>query len=266
MQIDMTIRRHNPRTTRSEITALFLKCLLRLIVCGVLLGGGSVTDAFGQRGEEEYQRKMDELRRRGKQQSGQTGEDRAQPHAPSGADRAPVPGRLLNISATPGACQQQQYDRFRDATSFDMVVGTIYKTDGKPAPPTKRAGGRRVPAEELRLALAATSSGKQLGVTPPPQVDWYFLSIAPNYRYYDEAEVLMIIDGERVKIGNAYSLGGSAIFSDVEERLRIRVPANLFLRIANAREIEVQIGANEFRLEEAALKAMREFASCAQIK
>ena len=178
-----------------------------------------------------------------------------------------IPGgtRHRKISATPGTCRQQ-HDRFRDTTSFYLVVGTIYRTYGFPSPKVSRASERNMPTEELRLALASTTSGKQPDATSPPQVDWYFQSIAPNYRYHDEAEVLMIIDGERVKIGNAYSLGGSAILSDVEERLRMRVPAKLFLRIANAREVEVRIGVNELRLEDVAVKAMREFASCAGIK
>ncbi len=262
----MKIRQYRSHPTKSVITARRLTNLLRLIFCGVLWAGGSAADAFGQSGEAEFQRKMEESKRLGNQ-SKQPGAEQPRGNAPSEAEMPSAPSgvRHRNISATPGPCRQQR-DRFRDTTSFDLVVGTIYWTYGVPSPKASRASERNMPTEELRLALASMRSGKQPDATTPPQVDFYFQSIAPDYRYHDEVEVLMIIDGERHKIGHAYSLGGSAIFSDVEERLRMRVPAKLFLRIANAREVEVRIGTNEFRLEDAALKAMRVFASCARIK
>ena len=262
----MPIRRHSPHPTNSVITARRLTNLQRLIFCGVLLAGGSAAEAFGQRGEEEFQRKMEESKRLGNQ-SKQPGAEQPRGNAPSEAEMPSAPGgvRHRNISATPGTCRQQ-HDRFRDTTSFDLVVGTIYRTHGGPSPKASRVSERNMPTEELRLALASTTSGKQPGATPPPQVDWYFQSIAPAYRYHDEAEVLMIIDGERVKIGNAYSLGGLAIMGEVVERLRIRVADKSFLRIATGQEVELRIGTNEFRLESAALKAMRDFASCTGIK
>jgi len=265
--MNMTIRQHRFHPTKSVIRALCMTNLLRFIVCCVLLlAGGSATNARGQSGEEEFQRKMEESKRLGNQ-SKQPGAEQPRGNAPSEAEIPSVPGgvRHRNISATPGTCRQQ-HDRFRDTTSFDLVVGTIYRTHGFPSQKASRASERNMPTEELRLALASMRSGKQPDATTPQQVDFYFQSIAPDYRYHDEAEVLMIIDGERVKIGNAYSLGGSAILSDVEERLRMRVPAKLFLRIANARKVEVRIGVNELRLEDVAVKAMREFASCAGIK
>ncbi len=262
----MTIRHHKCPSTNTVIKALSGRNLPRLIFCGVLLAGCSATGAFGQSGEAEFQRKMEELKQLGKQ-SQQPGAERSQGNAPSATEIGSVPGgvRHRNIDSTPGTCRQQ-HDRFRDTTNFDLVVGTIHKTKDGPLQQASRAGEHNARTEELRLALTATTSGKQPDGTSPPQVDFYFQSVAPSYRYHDEVEVLMIIDGERVKIGTAHSLGGLAIMGDVEERLGMRVPAKLFLRIANAREVEVRIGSNEFQLEDAALKAMRDFASCAGIK
>lgn len=258
-------RQQSPHTVARAGDSPLSTWLMALTVCCLLLGAGSAAVANGQSGEEEFQRKMDELKRRGTQ-SKPPGEKRPPTPASPGAEMPSVPGGIRNkdIGATPGACQQN-YDRFRDTTAFDLVVGTIYKTKGASTQKISRADNKSAAVEELRLALAATTSGRQ-PIASPQYVDWYFQSTASDYRYHDKAEVLAVIDGERVKLGNAYSLGGTAIFSDVEERLRMRVPAKLFLRVARAREVEVRIGTNDFRLEAAALKAMREFASCTGMK
>lgn len=266
MQMNTTHRQQSLHTIARGSDSRLSTWLMTLSVCGLLLGAGSAAVANGQSGEEEFQRKMDELKRRGTQ-SKPPGEKRPPTPASSGAEMPSVPGgiRNKNIGATPGTCQQN-YDRFRDTTAFDLVVGTIYEMKDASTQKINRADNKSAAVEELRLALAATTTGNQPATTPPQYVDWYFQSTASDHRYHNEAEVLTVIDGERVKLGNAYSLGGSAIFSNVEEHLRMRVPAKLFLRVARAREVEVRIGTNDFRLEVAALKAMREFASCTGLK
>lgn len=248
--------------TSTVLVARFLV----LTLCGLLLGVGSVKVVRGQQGEEEFQRKMDELKQRNKQQK-QTGEERKQSSEASDMEMPQVPGGVpnRNIPASPGMCKQK-YDRFRDTTTLDMAVGTIFKTNNASAPKMSQANGGRVRVEELRLALAATMSGRQGGATPPQQVDWYFQSTALSYRYHTEAEVLMIIDGERVRVGNAYALGGVPIMSEILERFRLRVTAELFSRINKGRVVEVKIGTNEFRVSPDALKALRAFATCADLK
>lgn len=265
MQIDTT-RQPSYSSIATVSAAVLSTWLMALAACGLILGAGLIAVSYGQSGEEEFQRKMDELKRRGKQQR-QPGEERTQSPASSGTETSQMPGgvRNRNIGAIAGTCQQQ-YDRFRNTTSFDMVVGTIYKTNSASAQIATRSSGTSAGKEELRLALAATTSGRQAASTPPQQVEWYFQSTAPSYRYHDEAEALMIIDGERVKVGQAYAIGGTPIMGEVLERLRLRVPAELFARIIKGRGVEVKIGTNEFPLSSDALKALRAFATCTGLK
>lgn len=250
--------------------ALTIKRLVALAVFALLWGGSFMGVVHAQSGEEEFQRKMDELRRAGRQSKSPRG-NKAQPRDSQGTETPSGRAVMPNISATPGTCQNQ-HDRFRNTTTLNMTVGTIYKSGDTSTRETNRSAGlgandrgRGAGREELRLALTATTNGQQ-GTAAPKQVEWLLQSTSERYRYHNEAEVLMIVDGERIKVGNAYAMGGFPVRGEVLERLKIRTPADLFLRIARGREAEVQIGPNEFRLEAATLSAMRDFAACANLK
>lgn len=250
--------------------ALTIKWLTALAVITLLWGGVFATSAHAQRGEEEFQRKMDELKKAGKK-SKPNQVNESQSRAAQGTETVPGKTVMPNIGATPETCQKQ-YDRFRDTTNLNMTVGIIYKPGDASSRAVNRSGGlgrnklgSEAGREELRLALTATTGGQQ-GTVAPKQVEWLFQSTAERYRYHNEAEVLVIVDGERIKVGNAYAMGNFPIRGEVLERLKLQAPTDLFLRIARGREVEVQIGPNEFRLEAATLSAMRDFATCANLK
>lgn len=190
-------------------------------------------------------------------------QSRAARDAERGADDQEFPG---DIGAEPGACARQ-HDRFRRITGFNMTVGTIHKTTGGEKRTMKRAGRADSQTAELRLALAVMSEeGREGAGEQPEQVVWFLQSVAPRYRYHGEAEVRMIIDGEQVGVGTAYALGGATMMSETVERLRLRVPAELFARVVKGRDVEVQIGATEFRLSPNTQRALREFAACVNLK
>lgn len=98
-----------------------------------------------------------------------------------------------------------------------------------------------------------------------------FHSLAPRCRFPEEAAVNVVVDGERTLVGGrgrepAARGEGTVTISRVdaggkcEEELALTLPPTLFLRMANASDVEVRAGSFKFGLGAPALKALWELA------
>lgn len=140
---------------------------------------------------------------------------------------------------------ERSYDRFKDETSVKL----------KPQPIKQVAR----PREELSLSAEAIFKGEQL--LCPKQVDLLFDSVAERYVYHREAEVIFIIDGERLDAGTAYSMSVLPSPNLIKETLKLTIPFDKFSRVINGKDIEMQFGPTELKLAEKELAPLRAFAS-----
>jgi hypothetical protein len=95
-----------------------------------------------------------------------------------------------------------------------------------------------------------------------------FYSMAPNCRFPQDPLVKFTIDGETVNFTHGPEAekrgeGTATSFSEVEggkcnESLNVIIPQPTYLRIANAKRVDVQVGKLGFSLEENQQKALRE--------
>lgn len=138
----------------------------------------------------------------------------------------------------------RRFDRFRNRNTITIEPRTVH-----------RAGD-----EELKIGVSAVVEGD--GNSAPREVDLNFDSTTNRLRYGNSAEVRFIVDGRRIEGGTAYKFGGSAM-RQVNEKLRLTMPAGRFLEIIYGREVEMQIGETEITLQREDLQRMRGFATCA---
>lgn len=141
-----------------------------------------------------------------------------------------------------------RFDRFRNRNTITIEPRTILRTG----------------TDELKLGASAISEGDNNN-TAPREIDLLFDSTTNRLRYGNSAEVRFIVDGRRMEGGAAYKFGGSAM-RQVNEKLRLTMPASRFLEIIKGRVVEMQLGETEVRLRREDLDRLRNFASCAGLR
>jgi hypothetical protein len=149
-------------------------------------------------------------------------------------------------SSSEAGCTKK-YDRFRNRNTMTVEPRTIY-----------RAG-----TDELKLGASAIAEGDQSAA--PREVDLLFDSTTSRLRYGNSAEVRFIVDGKRFEGGTAYKMGGEAM-RQVNEKLRLTIPASRFLEVLGGSEVEMQIGDTEVTLRREDLQRLRDFATCAGLR
>jgi hypothetical protein len=149
-------------------------------------------------------------------------------------------------SSSEAGCTKK-YDRFRNRNTVMVEPRTIY-----------RAG-----TDELKLGASAVVEGDQGAA--PREVDLLFDSTTSRLRYGNSAVVRFIVDGKRIEGSTAYKMGGEAM-RQVNEKLRLTIPASRFLEVLGGREVEMQIGETEVTLRREDLQRLRDFATCAGLR
>lgn len=149
-------------------------------------------------------------------------------------------------ASSEGGCTKK-YDRFRNRNAVTVEPRTIY-----------RAG-----ADELKLGASAIVEGDQGAA--PREIDLLFDSTTSRLRYGNSAEVRFIVDGKRIEGSTAYKMGGEAM-RQVNEKLRLTMPASRFLEVFDGREVEMQIGETEVTLRREDLQRLHDFATCAGLR
>jgi hypothetical protein len=156
-----------------------------------------------------------------------------------------VSGQTRGESSSGGAGCTKKYDRFRNRNTVTIEPRTIY-----------RAG-----TDELKLGASAA----EVDGAAPREVELLFDSTTSRLRYGNSADVRFIVDGKRAEGGTAYKFGGEAM-RQVNEKLRLTMPASRFLEIIGGREVEMQVGETEVTLRREDVQRLRDFADCAGLR
>ena len=159
----------------------------------------------------------------------------------------PALGQSESTNQTDSGRCVKRFDRFRNRDTVTIEPRTIYRTD----------------SDELKLGASAVIEGD--GNSAPREIDLNFDSTASRLRYGNSAEVRFIVDGKRTEGGTAYKMGGSAM-RQVNEKLRLTLPASRFLEIIKGSKVEMQIGETEVTLRSEDLQRLNNFATCAGLR
>jgi hypothetical protein len=141
----------------------------------------------------------------------------------------------------------KRFDRFRNRDTVMIEPRTIFR------------------AENEELKLGASAAIEKDVSSAPREVELLFDSTTGRLRYGNSAEVRFIVDGKRKEGGTAYKMGGFAM-RQVNEKLRLTMPASRFLEIIGGREVEMQIGETEITLRGEDLQRLKDFAACAGLR
>jgi hypothetical protein len=139
---------------------------------------------------------------------------------------------------------ERKYDRFKDETTVKLNPQQIQRISR--------------PREELTLSVEATYKGERQ--VRPKDVNLIFGSMAEHNVYHDEADVIFIIDGKRIKAGTAYMMTALPSPNLVKVTLKLTLPFDTFLEIANGKDVEMQLGQTELKLAEKDIASLRAFA------
>lgn len=138
---------------------------------------------------------------------------------------------------------QQKYDRFKDATSINLGLTKIGEAHG------------------IEAWLSAEFSYTGQTPTRPTQVILAFVFASKGDRFNQGDELILLLDGKRIKIGPMYRQASydSTKESPVREIMAKMVPVDSFIEMARATKLEAKIGIVEFALSEDNLRLLREF-------
>lgn len=161
---------------------------------------------------------------------------------------------IYGLAATVGIAQDKnvcwqvdkKYDRFKDETTLKLRPQRVLET--------------AAPQEELDLSVEASHVGEQ--PARPAEIAFLFISTSEKWRYFEEAEILFVIDGKHLEAGKAYATDTSSDGRSIKEKLKLTLPVEKFEEIISSKKVEMKIGPTYLQLEEKHLLALREFMAC----
>lgn len=150
---------------------------------------------------------------------------------------------LLLVAVT-SLCRAQQvtseYDRFHDETVTKLEKTRVAGTDDDHA---------------LYLMLTYTVPSKEQPGAKPHTPMLSLFSISPTIHFSVERELIFLVDGERLKLGQM-------LLIDVQpgkEWIMTALPIDALLRIARAKKVEARVADWEFTFNASQMKALRAF-------
>ena len=152
---------------------------------------------------------------------------------------------------------ETKYDKFKDQTTVRLnpyyVQGTAPKLD---------------PTAGIEITASFVYAGQKLNA-PPDIVSFGIVSASADaFKYEQDRGLIALVDGERIDLGQMEREDASYkkypyVISNryYVETLSAPIKYELFLKIANAKIVEMQIGKKEFKLKDEHLEALRDLAS-----
>ncbi len=140
---------------------------------------------------------------------------------------------------------ESKYDRFEDETHVRLE--------------SKRVLGGFM--EDVKMGASFFYKGQKLST--PEYFIILFVSDTKGWRFLDEAqrELVALADGQRISIGTLDRDSKVRSGGWVSEIMVKEVPYETFLKIVNAKKVEMKLGRYEFELKEEHLEALRDLAS-----
>ena len=96
---------------------------------------------------------------------------------------------------------------------------------------------------------------------PPSDVTIYFGSTPDVWSTSDDRQLIMIVDGERLNFGQVKRLSTYFSAGVVADTYGVNVSLADFLKLANAKSVEMSLGGDESRLAPDHMEALKDFAS-----
>jgi hypothetical protein len=116
-------------------------------------------------------------------------------------------------------------------------------------------------AGHIDLSIEASHPGEK--PARPDEIILVFISLAEKWRYFEEVEVLFVIDGKRMEAGKAYATDTIPGGRSIKEKLKLTLPIEKFEEIVGGKKVEMKLGPTQLQLEEKHMLALREFLVCA---
>jgi hypothetical protein len=173
---------------------------------------------------------------------------------------------LACVSLAQAQSLTTKYDRFEDVTTASTENIRI-----KVLERNERRDGKLVlvhpdmPFWEVNMMAMYKFKGEQKPATPGPFV-LGFVTKSDEWVFKGDADLYAIVDGQRLKVARMSRGGEVKRFLntvDVQETLISYIPAETFLKIANAKKVEMRLGTFEFEVTEDQLKALHGLAEYA---
>jgi hypothetical protein len=133
------------------------------------------------------------------------------------------------------------------------------------------------PSQSTKPSLQLAASFLYQGKSPvkPKHISLAFFAFYPECKFSDKPKMTMLIDGERIEVGFSFKSfrerkpdeeGVAFSFNEIEgdkcdELLAMFISLKNFIKVVNARNVEVQIDEFKFKLKESNLEALRDLAS-----
>lgn len=139
---------------------------------------------------------------------------------------------------------EEKYDKFKDRTSVTLNMQLIgEKLDG------------------LQILVTDSYEGnKPKPKTASEKSPITFLAVGDDRKYKLFHSLIVLADGERIRLGEAAYLDLS-MRSKYVETMIFAVTYDTFRKIINAKKVEAQLGETEFTFTEQQLEALRDFNS-----
>jgi hypothetical protein len=148
---------------------------------------------------------------------------------------------------------ESEYDKFRDETTVRLTYLSPLPSIGP-----------------VRLYIIPSFHYPGKIVKTPEFVVFWFQSSSSDWQFLHDRELLAIVDGERIDLGEALRVEGTVNSSrsgrysssvSVSEMLGLKIPLETFLRIIKAKVVEMRLGNVGFKLADDHLEALKDFAS-----
>lgn len=144
-----------------------------------------------------------------------------------------------------------QYDKFRDESR--VAVGPFDISD--------LLRGARI--YSLKMTARFIYDGQRLNGSAE-DFALLFSSRSKEWKFLKNRELYMLIDGERISIGEAEHDGDVELRSGVSEFMFFPISSEVFKRLASARQVEFKIGRWAVMLKDEHLEAFRDLYSLSQ--
>jgi hypothetical protein len=141
-----------------------------------------------------------------------------------------------------------KYDRFKDETTIrtpQMVIPGVAN-------------------EHLSFSFAAAYPGRTK--TQPETVTLEFLLEAPYAQFPDDAELILLVDGQRIKLGAITHVRDERRYGTTYQAGSFSATLDIITRVAHGSVIEGQLGPYEFRFLRQHMEGIRQLATYFELK
>ena len=154
---------------------------------------------------------------------------------------------LIASMAVAVRAQQMEYPLVVNYDKFNNV--TFIQTDADPVLDATISGRRYFDHNPLKLTIYSGCNGKREACSAP-LVTFDFAAFSESWTFIEFHDLTLLADGKRISLAGPEWKGDILSNATVYERVSVEVPVKTLLRLADAKEIEGQLGIVTFTFSE----------------